>query len=102
MTCQKLGDKLVIFLFTTNVPHLVDPAFLRRAGGTTERFGRLTKKSFQSVLAKHLRGLPLAVANGDAEIVRREVIADVARTPARSSCSTPDPRRRTCDTAGTS
>jgi ATP-dependent 26S proteasome regulatory subunit len=77
-TCQKVGDKLVIFLFTTNVPHLVDPAFLRRAGGTTERFGRLTKRSFQSVLTKHLRGLPLAGANGDADGARREVIAEVS------------------------
>jgi ATP-dependent 26S proteasome regulatory subunit len=58
-TCQKLRDRLIIFLFTTNVPHLVDPAFLRRAGGTIERFGRLTQRSFIAVLTKHLRGLPI-------------------------------------------
>jgi len=60
-TCQKLRDRLIIFLFTTNVPHLVDPAFLRRAGGTIERFGRLAKRSFVAVLTKHLRDLPLYV-----------------------------------------
>jgi SpoVK/Ycf46/Vps4 family AAA+-type ATPase len=64
VTCQKLKDRLVIFLFTTNVPHLVDPAFLRRAGGTTERFGRLNKRGFAAVLAKHLRGLPFAGDDG--------------------------------------
>src|SRR5262249_28114134 len=53
-TSQKLKDKLVVFLFTTNVPHLIDPAFLRRAGGTIERFGRLDRKQVQAVLAKHL------------------------------------------------
>jgi ATP-dependent 26S proteasome regulatory subunit len=64
VTCQKLKDKLVIFLFTTNVPHVVDPAFLRRAGGTTERFGRLGRRSFVAVLRKHLRGLPFVAENG--------------------------------------
>lgn len=75
-TCQRLRDKLVIFLFTTNVPHLVDPAFLRRAGGTTERFGRLSKRGFGAVLAKHLRGLPFADANADTD--RRAVAGVVA------------------------
>jgi hypothetical protein len=65
VTCQKLKDRLVIFLFTTNVPHVVDPAFLRRAGGTTERFGRLTRRSFLAVLGKHLRGLPIQSINGE-------------------------------------
>ena len=45
VTCQQLKDKLVLFLFSTNVPEIVDPAFLRRPGGTTERFGRLTRRS---------------------------------------------------------
>jgi len=73
VTCQKLKDRLVIFLFTSNVPHLVDPAFLRRAGGTTERFGRLGRRSFVAVLRKHLRGLPFAAEKGvePAEAERR-------------------------------
>jgi ATP-dependent 26S proteasome regulatory subunit len=73
VTCQKLKDKLVIFLFTTNVPHVVDPAFLRRAGGTTEHFGRLNRRSFVAVLHKHLRGLPFVAEKGvePAEAERR-------------------------------
>lgn len=60
MNCTKLKEKLVIFLFTTNVPHLLDPAFLRRAGGTIEHFGRLGRRGFAAVLEKHIGGLPLA------------------------------------------
>jgi hypothetical protein len=59
MNCQRLADRLATFLFTTNLPHLVDPAFLRRAGGTMEHFGRLDRRGFQSVLEKHLLGLPM-------------------------------------------
>jgi hypothetical protein len=70
VTCQKLKDRLVIFLFTTNVPQVVDPAFLRRAGGTTERFGRLTRRGFLAVLSKHLRGLPLLGGETPAEAQR--------------------------------
>jgi ATP-dependent 26S proteasome regulatory subunit len=62
LNCQKLRDRLIIFIFTTNVPHLVDPAFLRRAGGTWEHFGRLGRRAFESVLEKHLSGLPFPPA----------------------------------------
>jgi ATP-dependent 26S proteasome regulatory subunit len=76
-TCQKLKDKLIIFLFTTNVPHLVDPAFLRRAGGTIERFGRLSQRSFVAVLTKHLRGLPCYAANGNGKTTpQRQLISE--------------------------
>ncbi len=75
VTCQQLKNKLVIFLFTSNVPHLVDPAFLRRAGGTTERFGRLRRRDFVAVVQKHLRGLPFVSEKGvePAEAERRAV-----------------------------
>jgi len=53
----RMMNRLVIFLCTTNVPHLVDPAMLRRIGGTTETFGRLNRQSFTAVLEKHLRRL---------------------------------------------
>lgn len=59
-----LSDKLVVFLSTTNEPHLVDPAFLRRIGGAVEHFGRLDRKGFIDVLAKHVSGLPAADGNG--------------------------------------
>jgi hypothetical protein len=64
MNCGRLAGRLVIFLFTTNVPQLVDAAFLRRAGGTIERFGRLSRTSFARVLEKHLAGLPIAADCG--------------------------------------
>jgi ATP-dependent 26S proteasome regulatory subunit len=53
-----LAEQLVVFLSTTNEPHLVDPAFLRRIGGSVERFGRLDQLSFADVLKKLVRGLP--------------------------------------------
>jgi len=59
-----LADQLVVFLSTTNEPHLVDPAFLRRIGGSVERFGRLDRKAFSEVLKKHVRGLPAKDGNG--------------------------------------
>lgn len=62
---RRFGSRLVIVLCTTNVPHLIDPAFLRRAGGTIEHFGRLTRKGFAAVLEKHLAGLPIAVRHGN-------------------------------------
>jgi SpoVK/Ycf46/Vps4 family AAA+-type ATPase len=55
-----LAERLVIFLSTTNEPHLVDPAFLRRIGGSVERFGRLDQIAFADVLKKLVRGLPPA------------------------------------------
>lgn len=53
-----LANKLVVFLSTTNEPHIVDPAFLRRIGGEVEEFGRLNQDGFNSVLSKHVAGLP--------------------------------------------
>ncbi len=64
VTSQKLRDQLAVFLFTTNVPSLVDPAFLRRAGGRIDRFDRLNRVAFSQVLDKHLRDRPLCSQNG--------------------------------------
>ncbi len=73
-----LRDKLVLFLATTNVPHLVDTAFLRRIGGKMERFGRLGRRDFVAVLQKHVDRLPFAVHNGDGPSgTRRRAVADV-------------------------
>ena len=66
-TTQKLRDRLILFLFTTNVPEMVDPAFLRRAGGTVVRFGRLSQRACGDVLDKHLRDLPIRI-NGKCEM----------------------------------
>jgi ATP-dependent 26S proteasome regulatory subunit len=51
----RLRERMVVVLSTTNVPGIVDQAFLRRAGGTITHFGRLDRRGFSSVLAKHLR-----------------------------------------------
>lgn len=76
----RLGELPVIFLFTTNTPQLVDPAFLRRAGGTTHHFGRLEGRSaFREVLDRIFGERPVAGRNGsEAAAARTEVIADVA------------------------
>jgi ATPase family associated with various cellular activities (AAA) len=58
-----LAGELVVFLATTNEPHLIDPAFLRRIGGQVESFGRLDRAAFIAVLNKHIAGLP-AQENG--------------------------------------
>jgi ATP-dependent 26S proteasome regulatory subunit len=73
-----LRDRLVIFLATTNEPHIVDPAFLRRVGGSIETFGRLNRQAFRAVLHKHVRGLPAASNNGcPQEEIWQKIIADL-------------------------
>lgn len=64
---EGLKDKLIIFLATTNEPHIVDAAFLRRVGASIEVFGRLNRTSFRAVLQKHIRGLPAASRNGSSQ-----------------------------------
>lgn len=59
-TNPSLSQGIIVGLFTTNRMELSDPAFLRRIGGETITFGRLTRRSFSAVLSKHVRGLPLA------------------------------------------
>ena len=77
--CDSLRDRLVIFLFTTNVPHLVDPAFLRRAGGTMEVFGRLSRRAFEAVLSKQVNGLPLARSLGpEAAVRKKQLVREVS------------------------
>ncbi|MHC4083208.1 MAG: AAA family ATPase [Planctomycetota bacterium] len=70
---QALRDRLILMFATTNVPHLIDPAWVRRVGGQSVRFGRLSRKAFAAVLAKHLRDVPLASDNG----ARREAVQAV-------------------------
>jgi ATP-dependent 26S proteasome regulatory subunit len=73
-----LRDRLVVFLATTNEPHIVDPAFLRRVGGSIEMFGRLNRTAFRAVLQKHVRELP-ATSNGVGTQVEiwRDVLNDL-------------------------
>jgi proteasome-associated ATPase len=75
VTRQKLRDQMILFLFSTNFPELVDPAFMRRAGGTTVKFTRLSRAGCSDVLAKLLRKLPLhAEGAGD---LRSAVMSEV-------------------------
>ena len=68
---RRFGQRLIVILATTNVPHLLDPAFLRRCGGTVARFGRLRRQGFLAVLGKHLVDKPIAAAYGNTQ-QRRE------------------------------
>jgi hypothetical protein len=63
-SCRGLSDRLVFFVFTSNVEGMIDAAFLRRAGGRVERFGRLDRDAFRAVLDRHLAGRPLALPPG--------------------------------------
>lgn len=79
MNSKRLSSGLFVFLFTSNVPHLVDSAFIRRAGGSTERFGRLGRRDFEAVLAKHLRDLPFRKDMGrDPASAERRVLREVS------------------------
>lgn len=72
----ELRDKLILFVATTNVPEQVDPAFLRRVGGTVEHFGRLGRREFAAVLDKQLAERPVAVTDGEgADRARAGLIA---------------------------
>jgi ATP-dependent 26S proteasome regulatory subunit len=64
MNWRHLADQLVLFFFTSNVPHVIDPAFLRRAGGKIVQFDRLDRQAFASVLHKQLRDRPI-LASGE-------------------------------------
>ncbi len=70
----RLRDRLVIVLATTNFPDLVDTALARRVGGTTESFGRLSRRGFIAVLEKHLRGLKLRADLGEQDQAERRVL----------------------------
>lgn len=72
-------DRVVIVVCTTNVPGLLDMAFVRRAGGDVARFGHLDRFRFRAVLEKHVRHRPFrGDVGGDAAAVRRCAIADLA------------------------
>jgi ATP-dependent 26S proteasome regulatory subunit len=73
----RMKDRLVIVLATTNVPHLVDPALVRRVGGTTETFGRLGRRGFQAVLEKQIRGLRFRADHGRQQQAERRVLHEV-------------------------
>jgi ATP-dependent 26S proteasome regulatory subunit len=60
-TRSQVSDSFIIFLGTTNKPHLIDAGFLRRIGGTIERFSNLTRNAFSAVLMKQLDNKPLVL-----------------------------------------
>ncbi|KYK23608.1 hypothetical protein AYK24_07295 [Thermoplasmatales archaeon SG8-52-4] len=75
MTRPEYKDRTVIFLFTSNVPDLIDSAFLRRIGGRIYRFEGLTNRyAFRSVLEKHINNLPFANINGESQHAIRDDI----------------------------
>ncbi len=64
----ELRDAFAIVVATSNVAHQCDHAFLRRVSGKVENFGRLSRAAFCAVLAKHIRGLPMAGVGGSEPI----------------------------------
>ncbi len=77
-TSQSFRNRMVMFLCTTNVPHMVDEAFFRRAGGAVERFGRLDPDAFMEVLGRHVREIPFRAGDGNGDGARERVLADVS------------------------
>jgi ATP-dependent 26S proteasome regulatory subunit len=76
---KTIANKLIIFLFSSNVPQVIDPAMLRRAGGTIETFGRLNRRAFLAVLEKQLRDRPISAREGkDPAAARRKILADTS------------------------
>jgi ATP-dependent 26S proteasome regulatory subunit len=71
-TSQRLKHQLVLFVFTTNVPELVDPAFLRRAGGKHYRFGRLNQRACHAVLDKITSGIPFMPRGDEDQVAARQ------------------------------
>lgn len=77
-TTQELGSKLILMLFTSNVPGLVDPAFLRRVGGDVFYFGRLDRRSFRAVAQKHIGDRPIRREGREThEVARRRTIDEL-------------------------
>ncbi len=77
-TNAALRDCMIVLFATTNVQHLIDPAWIRRVGGRTFNFGRLGRRGFASVLDKQIGERPLAGDNGHSQaVIRRGVVGDV-------------------------
>ncbi len=75
---QVYKEKLVFVIATTNAPHLVDNAVIRRVSALVETFGHMDRFTFRAVLDKHLRGLPFQEsAKEDSEAACSRTIADV-------------------------
>jgi hypothetical protein len=71
----EVDESLVFWVATTNLMREVDPAALRRVGGTVERFGTLSRAAFADVLRAHLDELPVAGGdNGDAAVARERLV----------------------------
>lgn len=72
-----LSDRLIVFLSTTNESKMVDPAFLRRIGGSIETFGRMNQKAFVEVIRKHVDGLPASNGHSTQKKAWQSIIADI-------------------------
>lgn len=71
-------DSVIIVLSTSNRPHAVDLAALRRFGMKTYSFGRLThRRPFEAVLMTQLMRTPLACSQ-DQEAARRQTVDEIS------------------------
>ncbi len=73
----RMRNRLVLVVATSNVIGIVNQAFLRRVGGTITHFGRLTRGSFRSVLAKHLQKRCFSEDYGPQETAEKRVLQEV-------------------------
>lgn len=75
-TRPELRDLTIVFVVTTNEPHMLDHAAFRRAGAVIEHIGMLCKDSFPKVLAKHVARIPIESDNGTSMDQLREMAVE--------------------------
>jgi len=77
-SAEEWRERIVIFLFTTNVPALVDSAMFRRAGGEVVRLRALDRRSFAAVLEKQLGRRRLRAHFGRDGAARAQLVESLA------------------------
>jgi SpoVK/Ycf46/Vps4 family AAA+-type ATPase len=77
-SAEEWRERLVVFLFTTNMPQLVDSAMFRRAGGEVVRLRALDRRAFEAVLDKHLRKRRLRAELGPAATARKRLVESLS------------------------
>src|SRR5262245_8955632 len=77
-SAEEWRDRLVIFLFTTNMPRLVDSAMYRRASGQVVRLPALDRRAFAAVLGKQLGKRRLRAELGPTDAARALLVESLA------------------------
>lgn len=77
ISAEEWRDRLVLFLFTTNVPRLMDSAMFRRAGSKVVHLHGLDRRSFAAVLEKQLGNRRLRARLGDGSAARARLVEEL-------------------------